>query len=104
MEPVLNAHRVFPDACPPEKALSSAYGGWTIRFLKGSRCGKGYKAMNADLNARVVLDSEAMAWRATDVARGVCMQLDRVDAESAQTTSVVQNTPKKILELARQGL
>ncbi|ODV01600.1 MAG: hypothetical protein ABT23_08375 [Thiobacillus sp. SCN 63-57] len=41
---------------------------------------KGYKVMNADLNARIGLDTEAMAWLATDGARGDCKQLDRVDA------------------------
>lgn len=60
--------------------------------------------MNADLNARVVLDTDAMAWLAADGARDGCKLLDRVDAEGAQATSVVRCAPGCVLELAGQGL
>ena len=60
--------------------------------------------MNADLNARVVLDTDAMAWLATDGARGGCKLLDCVDAEGAQATSVVRCAPGCALEPPGQGL
>jgi len=60
--------------------------------------------MNADLNARVVLDTDAMAWLATDGARDGCKLLDRVDTEGTQATSVVRCAPGCALDMAGQGL
>lgn len=60
--------------------------------------------MNADLNARVMLDTEAMAWLATDDTRGGCKLLDRVDTEDAPATSVVRCAPGGVFEPPGQGL
>ncbi len=61
---------------------------------------------NADLNARVVQDTDAMAWRETGGTQGGCKPLDRVDADAdgIRETRVVRCAPRSALELPGRGL
>jgi len=60
--------------------------------------------MNPDLSKRIVVDTESMAWLATEVAGGWRKPLDRDDGAAVSATSVVKYGPGCSFDSPAHGL